>query len=38
MNQGGLFEGSFCGSFCGSFWGVRYCVAKVLSRNLIVFA
>ena len=26
------------GSFLGSFWGVRCCVAKVLSRNLIVFA
>ena len=26
------------GSFLVSFWGVRCCVARVLSRNLIVFA
>ena len=30
--------GSFFWSFWRSYWGVRCCVAKVLSRNLIVFA
>ena len=33
-----LFGGHFFGSFWGSFWGVRCYFAKVLSRNLIVFA
>ena len=32
-----IFEVIFLGSFRGSFWGVRCCVAKVLSRNLILF-
>ena len=35
---GGSFLGHFLGHILGSFLGVRCCVAKVLSRNLIVFA
>ena len=38
----GHFGGSllelFLGHIWGSFWGVRYYVAKVLSKSLIVFA
>ena len=35
---GVIFGDHFWGSFLGSFLGVMCCVAKVLSRNLIVFA
>ena len=35
---GAIFYDDFLVSFLGSFLGVRCCVAKVLSRNVIVFA
>ena len=43
---GVILEGNFLGHILGSFWGfifgvilgLRCCVAKILSRNLIVFA